>query len=156
MTDPSAEVTRTMSFSIRAFQSRDEAAVIALWHAVGITRPWNDPRRDIARKLRVQPELFLVGEMQAEVVASVMGGYEGHRAWVYYLAVAPEHQRRGYASALMAHLETLLRQLGCPKLNLMVRLDNAAAVSFYERLGYSRDQAVPLGKRLISDLPDAQ
>ena len=74
---------------IRPFQPADEAAVIALWEACKLTRPWNDPRKDIARKLAVQPELFLVGTVDGEIVATVMAGYEGHRGWVNYLAVAP-------------------------------------------------------------------
>ena len=144
-----------MPLSIRAFERRDEPAVIALWRAAKLTRPWNDPSRDIARKARVQPELFLVGEIDNRIVASVMAGYDGHRGWVNYLAVAPDQQRRGYGTRLMAQVEIQLRALGCPKLNIQVRLDNPAAVSFYERLGFARDQAISLGKRLEVDGPPA-
>lgn len=136
---------------IRSFRPADEAAVIALWQACGLTRPWNDPARDIARKLLVQPELFLVAEVEGSVVASAMAGYDGHRGWVNYLGVAPAWRGRGFARALMARVETELLALGCPKLNLQVRADNAAALGFYAALGYGQDAAVSLGKRLIPD-----
>jgi ribosomal protein S18 acetylase RimI-like enzyme len=97
---------------IRPFQASDEAAVVALWERCRLTRPWNDPRKDIARKLSVQPELFLVGVIGGEVVASAMAGYDGHRGWVNYLAVAPEQQRRGLGRALMREVEQRLVALG--------------------------------------------
>lgn len=140
---------------IRTYQASDEAAVVALWQACGLTRPWNDPHKDIARKLQVQPELFLVGERDGALVATAMAGYEGHRGWVNYLAVAPAQQRQGYAAQLMAHIEQLLLALGCPKLNLQVRSSNSAVIDFYRHLGYAQDEAVSLGKRLIPDGPQA-
>lgn len=136
---------------IRPFQRADEAAVIALWEECELTRAWNDPRKDIARKLAVQPELFLVGTVNGEIVGSVMAGYEGHRGWVNYLAVAPRARRRGHARALMQRVEQLLLERGCPKLSLLVRNSNPEAVAFYRRLGYAQDDSVSLGKRLISD-----
>jgi len=136
---------------IRAFRASDEAAVIALWERCRLTRPWNDPRKDIARKLTVQPELFLVGVASDAVVGSVMAGYEGHRGWVNYLAVAPERQREGLGRALMQEVEKRLLERGCPKLNVQVRASNAEAMAFYRRLGYAQDEAVALGKRLIPD-----
>lgn len=138
---------------IRPFARRDENAAIALWRACDLTRPWNDPRKDIARKLTVQPELFLVGEEGGTLVATLMAGYEGHRGWVNYLAVSPPHRRRGYARVLMQEAETRLLALGCPKLNVQVRSANAEALDFYRALGYLRDEAVSLGKRLIPDQP---
>ena len=136
---------------IRAFRVEDTEGIVALWTAAGLTRPWNDPRRDIARKLRVQPELFLVGELEGELVASAMAGFDGHRGWVNYLAVLPAHRAKGFGRALMAEAEARLLAAGCPKLNLQVRLDNDAALGFYERLGFVRDAVVSLGKRLESD-----
>ncbi len=106
---------------IRPFQSADTEAVVNLWQACGLTRPWNDPYRDIQRKLAEQPELFLVGEVDGTLMASAMVGTDGHRGWLYYLAVAPEHQRRGHARRLVATAEQLLSERGCPKLQLMVR-----------------------------------
>jgi ribosomal protein S18 acetylase RimI-like enzyme len=136
---------------IRPFKPEDQAAVIALWEACLLTRPWNDPHKDIARKLRVQPELFLVGVVDGAVVASVMAGYEGHRGWVNYLAVSPRFRGKGYARTLMQHVERALIERGCPKLNLQVRRSNREAVEFYKHLGYAEDESVSLGKRLIAD-----
>lgn len=136
---------------IRTFQPADEAAVVALWQACGLTRPWNDPHADIARKLTEQPELFLVGTIGAELVATAMAGFDGHRGWVYYLAVSPLHRRQSYGRALMQEAERLLAERGCPKLNLLVRSSNAGVVEFYRRLGYAQDDVVSLGKRLIHD-----
>lgn len=136
---------------IRAFADADEVEVVELWRRCGLVRPWNDPHKDIARKRRVQRELFLVAELDGAIVGSVMGGYEGHRGWVNYLAVDAAHRRSGLGRTLMAEVETRLRELGCPKLNLQVRDDNAAALAFYARLGFAKDAAVSLGKRLESD-----
>lgn len=136
---------------IRPYRPADESPVVALWQACGLTRPWNDPHRDIARKLTEQPELFLVGEVDGHVVATAMIGFDGHRGWVYYLAVAPACQGRGYGRMLMARAEALLIERGCPKINLLVREGNDAVMAFYAKLGYGRDAAVSLGKRLIPD-----
>ena len=136
---------------IRPFEPGDETAVVALWQECKLTRPWNDPHKDIARKLTVQRELFLVGLLGQELIATVMAGYEGHRGWVNYLAVAPRRRGRGYARTLMQHVETLLLARGCPKVSLLVRNSNRAALDFYRHLGYAQDEAVSLGKRLIPD-----
>jgi ribosomal protein S18 acetylase RimI-like enzyme len=136
---------------IRAYRESDEDAVVALWHDCGLTRPWNDPRKDIARKLTVQRELFLVGEVDANVMACVMAGFEGHRGWVNYLAVAPGMRGRGHGAELMKQVEARLIALGCPKINLQVRTSNTAVIDFYRHLGYAADEAVSLGKRLIPD-----
>lgn len=136
---------------IRPFAAQDEPAVVALWQQCNLTRPWNDPHKDIARKLAVQPELLLVGEMDGAVMASVMAGYEGHRGWVNYLAVAPPFRGRGFARALMRQVEELLVARGCPKVSLLVRNSNAEAIGFYRHLGYLQDDSVSLGKRLIAD-----
>ena len=142
---------RHCAVHIRGFEADDTEAVVTLWEACDLTRPWNDPRKDIARKLAVQPELFLVGTVDGELVGSVMAGYEGHRGWVNYLAVAPRARRRGHARALMQRAEQLLLERGCPKLGLLVRNSNPDAIAFYRRLGYAQDDSVSLGKRLISD-----
>jgi len=136
---------------IRAFHAADEGAVVALWRECGLTRSWNDPHKDIARKLAVQPELFLVGLVDGAVMASVMAGYEGHRGWMNYLAVAPRFRGRGLGRVLVEHVERLLLERGCPKLNLQVRASNPQAVEFYRHLGYAQDESISLGKRLIVD-----
>ena len=145
---------------IRAFAPADTETVVALWEECGLTRPWNDPRRDIERKLQVQPELFLVGTERVEtvdggaqeaVVATAMAGHEGHRGWLYYVAVAPALRGGGRARALVAEAERLLTEAGCPKLQLMVRRDNAAILGFYAALGFVEAEVITLGKRLIAD-----
>jgi ribosomal protein S18 acetylase RimI-like enzyme len=144
-------VAQLDALKLRAYRSADEAAVIALWHACGLTRPWNDPKRDIARKLTTQPEMFLVVEDDNALVATAMVGYDGHRGWVNYLAVAESHRRHGLGRLLMAEAERLLIERGCPKLNLQIRSSNAAVIAFYARLGYAQDDVVSLGRRLIPD-----
>jgi ribosomal protein S18 acetylase RimI-like enzyme len=136
---------------IRPFREADEEPVIALWRACGLTRPWNDPHKDIARKLQVQRELFLVVEEGGAIVASVMAGYEGHRGWVNYLAVDAAHRRGGLGAELMRRVEQLLLARGCPRVVLLVRTTNADVLAFYRALGYAQDDAIALGKRLIPD-----
>jgi len=138
---------------IRAFEEGDTDEVVALWRLCGLTRPWNDPHRDIARKLEVQRELFLVGveEGNGAVIASITAGYEGHRGWVNYLAVHPDARGAGHGRSLMAEVEALLLARGCPKVSLLVRGDNREALAFYTAIGYAVDDAVLLGKRLIPD-----
>ncbi len=118
-----------------------------------MVRPVNDPGKDIRRKLSVNPELFLVGTLENKIIAAVMVGYEGHRGWINYLAVDPEHRLRGYGRQLMAEAEKLLRAAGCPKINLQVRTDNPAVIAFYQRIGFRMDDVVSLGKRLEQDEP---
>ena len=136
---------------IRSYRAPDEAAVVRLWTQCGLVRPWNDPHKDILRKLAVQPELFLVGLLEGGIVATIMAGFDGHRGWVNYLAVAEEHRRLGLGRMLMQRVEHQLKDMGCPKLNLQVRSSNAAVLAFYERMGYAQDHSICLGKRLISD-----
>ena len=138
---------------VRAFTPADTEAVVELWQDCELTRPWNDPHKDIARKLSVSPDLFWLGcDADGRIIASIMVGYDGHRGWINYLAVHPEHQRRGHARQLMQRAEQVLSELGCPKLNLQVRTGNEAVLAFYERLGYADDRTLSLGKRLIPDL----
>lgn len=138
---------------IRAFRPADTESVVALWEAAGLTVPWNDPRRDIARKLTVQPELFVVAVDEAErIVGSVMAGFDGHRGWMNYLAADPAARGLGVGRLLVAHVEDALRELGCPKVNLQVRTSNSRVAAFYEHLGYTVDDTIALGKRLIPDV----
>ncbi len=137
--------------TIRRFHADDEEAVVSLWQQCGLTRPWNDSHRDIARALGVQPDLFILAVLDGQVVGSTMAGYDGHRGWIHYLAVAPEHRGAGYARRLMAEAESRLLALGCPKINLQVRCGNRPVIGFYQRLGYVQDDVVSFGKRLISD-----
>jgi ribosomal protein S18 acetylase RimI-like enzyme len=136
---------------IRPYAESDCAALIALWHDCALTRPWNDPHKDIARKLMVQRDLFLVGEIDGSIMASVMAGYDGHRGWVNYLAVAPAHRHHGHGARLVRHVEQLLVAAGCPKISLQIRATNAGAVAFYRRIGFIEDDVISLGRRLIPD-----
>lgn len=136
--------------TIRPYRSTDEDAVVALWHACGMVR-WSDLRKDIARKLRVNPEWFLVGEREGVVIATCMVGYEGHRGWINFLAVLPEAQGGGHGQALMAEAERILRGVGCAKINLQVRATNTKVIGFYERLGFATEDLMNLGKRLERD-----
>jgi ribosomal protein S18 acetylase RimI-like enzyme len=137
--------------SVRVFSPMDTEAVIALWHDCDLTRPWNDPYHDIARKLSVQPQMFLVAVDRDAIVGSVMAGYDGHRGWVNYLAVAPSHRRYGIARMLMQHVEEMLKAMGCPKINLQIRANNEAVVGFYRAIGYHVDEVTSMGRRLIPD-----
>jgi ribosomal protein S18 acetylase RimI-like enzyme len=122
---------------------------VSLWEEVFPDAPsWNDPASDIRRKLSVQRELFLVAELEGAVVGTAMGGYDGHRAWVYYVVVKPEARRQGVGTALMREVERLLREVGAGKLNLQIRGGNDKAVAFYGSLGYSIEDRVSMGKRL--------
>ena len=135
----------------RPFRSGDEAAVVDLWKRCGLVKPHNDPRKDILRKSKVKPEMFLVGLLNGKIVAAVMAGYDGHRGWINYLAVSPEHQKKGFGRQMMDEAEQLLWAEGCPKINLQVRTANAEVLAFYRAVGFVQDEVVSLGKRLERD-----
>lgn len=137
--------------TIRQYLPEDEKEVIELWQRCALTRAWNDPALDIKRKLKVNPELFLVGLINSQLVATAMGGYDGHRGWIYYLAVDPDHQRKGLGRQIMKMVEHKLLDMGCPKLNLQVRDDNKDVVAFYQNIGYRVEERVSMGKRLAED-----
>jgi len=137
--------------NIKIFNKSDELSVITLWQKCDLIVPSNNPKLDIERKLLVDPHLFLVGEIAGFVIATVMGGYEGHRGWINYLAVHPDHRCNGYGKKLMLEIEQRLKNQGCPKINLQIRSDNSDAVSFYQKIGFLNDNVIGLGKRLIDD-----
>ncbi|OTG84380.1 GNAT family acetyltransferase [Acinetobacter sp. ANC 5054] len=138
-------------FFIRPYLELDLDDVIALWELCNLTRPWNNPEIDIFRKLAQRDQLFLLAVKDDQLIATVMGGYDGHRGWVNYLAVHPHFQRNGVATALIQQLEKRLIALGCPKLQLLIRQDNIDVQNFYEQLGYEEIDVICMGKRLISD-----
>jgi ribosomal protein S18 acetylase RimI-like enzyme len=140
-----------MPIEIRQYEPSDEPQLVQLWTDCGLVVPWNNPHRDIQRKLDVQPELFLVGSLADKVVASVMAGYDGHRGWVNYLAVHPDHQHTGIGIRMMEETEIRLQAAGCSKINLQVRRTNAKVLEFYKKIGYKLDDVVSLGKRLEAD-----
>lgn len=140
-----------MKMEIRPFDPRDAKAVVQLWTDCELVVPWNNPYSDIQRKIEVQPEMFLVAHSDGRIIATVMAGYDGHRGWINYLAVHPEHRRSGIGRRMMGEAERRLRAAGCPKINLQVRSTNAAVIKFYERIGFKTDDVVSLGKRLETD-----
>lgn len=138
-----------MPLQIRACEPADEQAVVNLWTQVlADSAPHNDPRLSLHSKLRTGDGLLLVASLDDEVVGTVMGGYDGHRGWLYSLAVLPQARRQGIGTALCRRLEQLLRERGCLKLNLQVRSDNSEVIAFYETLGFAVEQRASLGKRL--------
>ena len=149
--------------SIRCFDADDTEQVIALWSDAfpeyrDTTRPQRDPRLSIANKLATQPELFFVAVDGARVVGTVMAGYDGHRGWMYSLAVDTALRRHGVGTRLVRQVEAVLAERGCPKVNLQVLSAKAEVRSFYERLGYRMDEVVSLGKRLgaLADVVEAR
>jgi ribosomal protein S18 acetylase RimI-like enzyme len=134
---------------IRPFHESDEAEVIALWTDVfGYAAPHNDPATVIEHKLACQRDLFFIARLDGRLAGTVVGGYDGHRGWVYSLAVRPDVRRRGVGTALMRHVERELASRGCPKVNLQVLATNAATVAFYQKLGYSVEERISMGKIL--------
>lgn len=137
--------------NIRIYHPDDREAVIHLWQECGLVVPHNNPSKDIERKLKVNPEWFLVGELDGNIIASCMAGYEGHRGWINYLSVSPEHQHQGLAKQIMEEAESFLKAAGCPKINLQIRSSNANAIEFYGSIGFKNDDVVSMGKRLEHD-----
>lgn len=123
--------------TIRAANAADRDAVIAIWETCGLTRPWNDPAADFQRVLGHDASTILVAERNARIVGTAMTGFDGHRGWIYYLGVAPDQQRKGFARLLLDAACAWLRLRGCPKVELMLREGNTAA-GLYERLGWER------------------
>ena len=136
---------------VRDFRPEDTGAVVALWDVCGLIRSWNDPLKDIDRKLTDSNGAFWVAMSGDDLIAAVMVGYDGHRGSINYLAVAPAYQRTGIGLRLMQQAEAFLIELGCPKVSFCVRKDNDAVLAFYDGLGYAVDDVHFLGKRLIPD-----
>ncbi|UCH41215.1 MAG: GNAT family acetyltransferase [Gammaproteobacteria bacterium] len=136
---------------IRPYRAEDETAVIDLWRQCELIVPWNNPRADILRKCADSPELFFIGLVDNDIIATCMAGYDGHRGWIYYLAVAGAWQRQGIATRLVRHAEASLIELGCAKIDLMVRNTNDSVIAFYKSIGYGNDPVVVLSKRLLED-----
>jgi len=136
------------ALSIAAIEDADIATVIALWQRCGLTRPWNDPAADIALARRGPNATVLVGRDNGAVAASVLVGHDGHRGWVYYVAVDPDHRQKGHGRAIMNAAEDWLRQAGIAKLQLLVRSDNAKVQAFYESIGYDEQERIVYAKWL--------
>jgi GNAT superfamily N-acetyltransferase len=133
---------------VRDFVESDREAVIALWRRCGLTRPWNDPSHDIDLAIGNGSSTILVGTVHDQLVATTMVGFDGHRGWIYYVAVAPDHVRRGFGRAIMAAAEDWLRERHVPKVELLVRTENGAVLNFYDGLGYERQDVVVMARWL--------
>ncbi|HET7829009.1 MAG TPA: GNAT family acetyltransferase [Candidatus Limnocylindrales bacterium] len=133
---------------VRTANAAEGEAIVALWEAAGLTRPWNDPRADLARALDGPSSTVLVGHEDGDLVATAMVGHDGHRGWVYYVAVREDARGLGYGTTIMRAAEDWLRQRSVPKVQLMVRGDNAGAAGFYEALGYEPNDVRVLSRRL--------
>ena len=136
---------------IRVFVEADTDAVVDLWQLADLTHPNNDPFLDIKRKLNDSPWGFLIAMDGRTIIGSIMVGYDGHRGWINYLACHTNHRRRGVVKSLMYEAKNLLLERGCPKINLQIRSGNESAVKFYESIGYSDDNVISFGLRLIPD-----
>jgi ribosomal protein S18 acetylase RimI-like enzyme len=136
------------TLAITPIDDADVADIVALWQACGLTRPWNDPAADIAQARRGSNATVLIGRDDSAIVATVLVGHDGHRGWVYYLAVDPNHRHKGYGRVMMDAAENWLRETGIEKLQLMVRPDNKSVKNFYQSLGYSEQERVIYAKWL--------
>ena len=137
--------------NFRKFRKSDLEEVIKLWKKCKLIVPWNDPLKDINRKLSIKDNLFIIGEINKNIIASAMAGYDGHRGYIYYLAVLPEYQKKGIGSSLLSIVEKKLLHLGCPKINLFVRNTNIRVKTFYRINNYEFQDSQIYGKRLIKD-----
>jgi len=137
------------TLEVKQYRASYEEDVISLWQECELVVPQNNPQRDIETKVSFQPNLLYVGLLDGRLVASVMAGYEGHRGWINYLAVKPEYQKKGIGRKMMQYAERELLRLGCPKINLQVRTGNKDVIEFYDRIGYSAEDRISMGKRLI-------
>ena len=140
------------AIEIRSFRQEDEAPLIKLWERCELVVAWNDPSKDIRRKVQLDPEGLLLGWHDNSLIASVMAGYEGHRGWINYLAVDPEFRRKGLGKTMMKAAETYLEQFECPKINLQIRAKNHQVIEFYKSIGFLQEDVINMGKRLIPDL----
>ena len=140
------------AIEIRSFQQEDEVPSIKLWEKCELVVAWNDPSKDISRKVQLDPEGLLLGWYDNSLIASVMAGYEGHRGWINYLAVDPEYRRKGLGKTMMKAAETYLEQFECPKINLQIQAQNHQVIEFYKSIGFLQEDVINMGKRLIPDL----
>lgn len=140
-----------MKLCVRTYMEKDQDSVITLWQTCNLTVPWNNPGSDIARKMSDSPDLFFIGTLNERIVSTCMAGYDGHRGWIYYLAVTPDLCNKGIATQMLKHAEKVLAERGCPKIELMVRYTNKDIIGFYHSVGYSNEPVMVLSKRLPVD-----
>lgn len=139
----------SLVYEIRPYHGKDRDGLLSLWTEIfPASSPHNDPETSLDKKLRNDPDLLLVSVMDGKVIGSVMGGFDGHRGWIYSLAVSPSLRRKGIASALMAVIEEKLRERGCLKVNLQVLSSNSGVVALYKELGFHVEERISMGKKL--------
>lgn len=131
---------------IRSFVIEDTDAVLEVWSLARLMAPDRNPRSEIQKKLRHSPESFFVGTLEDKVVSTVMVGYDGHRGWIYLLAVRPDLQRKGIGRQMMEHVENWLREHGCVKVKLQIDESRGDVAGFYRKLGYEVQPLVSMGK----------
>ena len=141
-------VTTKAALVIAPISDDDISAVVALWQDCGLTRPWNDPAADIALARRGDNSAVLIGRAEGAIVATAMVGHEGHRGWVYYVAVDPAHRQQGFGRAIMEAAESWLRERDILKMQLLVRSENTKVQAFYETLGYGVQERIVYAKWL--------
>ena len=139
-------------YNITIFEDKHRTQVIDLWKKCNLIKSWNDPNKDIDRKLKVNDSLFLIVEFNKVIIGSAMIGYDGHRGSLYYLAVDPKHQRKGVGKMLMKEIEKRLIEVGCPKINIFIRNSKIEVKAFYQSIDYEEQNCLVYGKRLIPDL----
>ena len=139
-------------YNITIFEDKHRTQVIDLWKKCNLIKSWNDPNKDIDRKLKVNDNLFLIVEFNKVIIGSAMIGYDGHRGSLYYLAVDPKHQGKGVGKMLMKEIEKRLIEIGCPKINVFIRNSNIEVKEFYQSIDYEEQNCLVYGKRLIPDL----
>lgn len=134
--------------NIRTATIEDVQVIINLWNKTQLTRPWNNPEEDIKRALSTSTSTLLVAEIDQHLIGTIMTGYDGHRGWIYYLAVEPSYQRQGFGKQLVIAAENWLKLQGAPKVLLMVRESNQSVLNFYSNCGYEDNEVIVLGKWL--------
>jgi ribosomal protein S18 acetylase RimI-like enzyme len=138
-------------YNISVFKDKYRSQVIDLWEQCNLIKYWNDPNKDINRKLKVNDSLFLIVEFNKIIIGSAMAGYDGHRGSVYYLSISPKYQNKGVGKILMKEIEKRLIAVGCPKINIFIRNSNIKVKEFYQSIDYEEQNSLIYGKRLIPD-----
>jgi len=139
------------NMKIRKFNIKETDDIIQIWDKCGLLHPPNNPVEEMAIKTRFQPDLFLVGEINGKVMATIMLGFEGRRGWINSLCVLPEYQGKGYGSDLMQHGMQILRKLGAPKINLLIRPGNSKVREFYKKLGFEIEEVILMAHRFTKE-----
>ena len=134
--------------NIRTAKLQDTPAIVALWKETNLLVPWNNPEEDIKRAFSTPTSTILVAEIENKLIGTILAGYDGHRGWIYYLAVKPEYQKHGYGRRLVEAAEDWLKSQGAPKIHLLIRKDNSQVQSFYHSIGYETSDVLMMKKTI--------